>query len=100
MTGPWNRGNLGAMKRQLTAFLIILLLLFGIGLSFHHHEDGLVHNNCTSCIAASHNKTLTQNIRPQAPPSVSEFISAPPGAITLFTTVTADFAARAPPALS
>jgi hypothetical protein len=52
------------MKKGLTTFLILLALFSSITLSLHHHEDGQFHNDCLTCITASHRHSITADIDP------------------------------------
>lgn len=55
------------MKKQLAILLAALFLLVGIGLSFHHHEDGHVHNDCPVCVVATHHQSVENAIASSAP---------------------------------
>ena len=46
------------MKKQLAILLTVLFLFVGIGLSFHHHEDGYVHDDCPVCVVATHQQSV------------------------------------------
>ncbi|MBE7414424.1 MAG: hypothetical protein HS130_03990 [Deltaproteobacteria bacterium] len=47
------------MRRQLIIILAAVFLFTGVGLSFHHHEDGHLHEDCQVCAVASHQKSVT-----------------------------------------
>jgi hypothetical protein len=41
------------MKRKLTLWIVLVLMLAGIFIiAFHHHDDDCDHNDCPICIAA------------------------------------------------
>lgn len=49
------------MKKQLSLFVLILVLFSAIGFSFHHHDDGKHHDDCTVCIASNHTPTVSDS---------------------------------------
>ena len=52
------------MKKVLSTFLLIIALFTVIGAGFHHHMDGLVHDDCPTCIAVSHSHSITIDNNP------------------------------------
>lgn len=52
------------MKKVLSTFLLIIALFTVIGAGFHHHTDGLVHDDCPTCIAVSHSHSITIDSNP------------------------------------
>lgn len=55
------------MKKQLAILLAALFLFVGIGLSFHHHEDGYVHDDCPVCVVAAHQQSVKTALASSAP---------------------------------
>lgn len=46
------------MKKHLAILFAALFLFICIGLSFHHHEDGQVQDDCPVCVIASHHQSI------------------------------------------
>ena len=55
------------MNRKLVYLLLICFSLSILGLAFHHHEDGVPHDNCSICSYVSH----YSNFVFQDPPQIS-----------------------------
>jgi hypothetical protein len=53
------------MNRKLALFLLICFLLSILELVFHHHEDGVSHDNCSICSYVSHHSFLIPQDSPQ-----------------------------------
>jgi hypothetical protein len=48
-------------QKWLPVFVLSLFLLSVLAMAFHHHEDGLSHDDCPLCIAAYHSYSIQQN---------------------------------------
>ena len=53
------------MRKFLSSVVIILVLFSGIGISLHHHDDGLPHDDCPTCVTASHRQSITSDRSPE-----------------------------------
>ena len=53
------------MNRKLVYLLLICFSLSLLGLLFHHHEDGVPHDNCSICSYVSHHSALIRENCPQ-----------------------------------
>ncbi len=88
------------MKKQVSIFLLILVLFSVIGFSFHRHEDGFLHDDCPECVTASHCQYVTSDGNPdiQRNEAVVEVISAsfPSESLEQFAS---NLTVRAPPVL-
>ncbi len=42
------------MKRKFTLFLLLCFSLTILGLAFHHHQDGVSHDDCPICFNVAH----------------------------------------------
>jgi hypothetical protein len=50
------------MLKRLPLFFIFIFISFILGVSFHQHKDGNLHDDCPVCIAITNNKAfLTQD---------------------------------------
>ena len=50
-----------ALKR-LSIFFILIFFIFILGVIYHHHEDGMLHDDCLICKIVTNNRTfLTQD---------------------------------------
>ena len=53
------------MKRRFVCLLLICFSLSILGLAFHHHADGVPHDNCSICSYVSHHSNLVIQDFPQ-----------------------------------
>lgn len=42
------------MKRRFALFLLVCFSLTILGLAFHHHQDGVPHDDCSICYNVAH----------------------------------------------
>jgi hypothetical protein len=45
------------MQKRLALLCVVLILLSAFMVGFHHHEDGIAHDDCPICIAAHHSSS-------------------------------------------
>ncbi len=57
--------NYQMVKRKLVYLLLICLSFFIFRVAFHHHNDGVSHNNCPICSYASRDLDLVFQDSPQ-----------------------------------
>ena len=53
------------MYRKLAYLIVICFSLSILGLAFHHHADGVPHENCSICSYVSHHPNLVIQDAPQ-----------------------------------
>ena len=53
------------MSKKLVYILLVCFCLSIAGLLFHHHEDGVPHDNCSICSYISHHSVLIPEDSPQ-----------------------------------
>jgi hypothetical protein len=46
------------MAKKIIYFLSICFLFSAVGLTFHHHGDGVSHDNCSLCSYISHHSNI------------------------------------------
>ncbi len=53
------------MYRKLSYFLLVCFLISILGIAFHHHQDGVPHDNCSICSYVSNHSVLIPQDSPQ-----------------------------------
>ena len=53
------------MYRKLSYLLLVCFFLSILGLAFHHHADGVPHDNCSICSYVSNHSVLIPQDSPQ-----------------------------------
>jgi hypothetical protein len=54
------------MHRKFFLLLLVCFLISILGIAFHHHQDGLPHDNCSICSYVSNHSVLIPQDSPQA----------------------------------
>lgn len=88
------------MKKQLAILLAALFLFVGMGLSFHHHEDGHVHDDCPVCVVATHQQSAKTALASSAPVITLLFLISVFSSIYIPASFQTHKQVRAPPSLS
>lgn len=52
-------------KKAYISFFIAALLFTALAAVSHHHKDNLIHDDCVTCIAASHAPLIASDNAPQ-----------------------------------
>jgi hypothetical protein len=86
------------MKKYIASFLLILVLFAGISFGLHHHDDGLPHDDCLTCIAASHCQYIIPDNNTEVKSHVFLAEAVPSADISaVITPFTANLPIRSPP---
>lgn len=85
------------MKKRIALYLFLLALFIGIGFTFHHHEDGLIYDDCPTCVAASHHNCIILDIHHEVPRDIIEFVLSLYNILPLSIDLTTNISIRAPP---
>lgn len=85
------------MKRLIASYLFLLVLFTGIGFTFHQHEDGLIHDDCPTCIATSHHNCIIFDIHHEVSRDIIEFVLSLYNILPLSIDLTTNISIRAPP---
>ena len=85
--------------KRLSIFFIFIFIFFILGVIYHHHEDGMPHNDCLVCRIVTNNRIfLTQDTyQTFSNDSIISIVFIDQDFITPYT-LTRTFSARAPPA--
>jgi hypothetical protein len=87
------------MQRKLGYLLLICFCLSILGLGFHHHADGVTHDNCSICSYVSHHSVLILQDNPSLSPLSSNIlIISVENTVDLSSLRYYPFSNRAPPA--
>ncbi len=88
------------MYKRLSLIFIFLLFLTSASGAFHHHDDGLIDDDCSVCITVSHNNSFVgydnSNLLPIGFSGAQIFFHDDASLISSDTT--ASYSERAPPA--
>jgi len=87
------------MYRKLVHLLLIFFSVSILGLTFHHHADGVPHQDCSICSFASHHSNLTLQNAPQiSAPCYNIFVISLESATNICYPFYYPYSNRAPPA--
>jgi hypothetical protein len=87
------------MNRKFIYVLLIYLCFFVMGLAFHHHEDGVTHDNCPICSYISHHSNFSFQDTPQiSPPTYDILLIFLENTVNLSCICCSPYSNRAPPA--
>jgi hypothetical protein len=91
--------DLNQMNRKLALFLLTWFSLSVLAIAFHHHEDGVSHDNCSICFNISlHSNAAFQDV-PQIALSTSLFpLAALENTVSVSRLCCSPYLNRAPPA--
>lgn len=85
------------MQKRLAILCVVLILLSALVVAFHHHEDGIPHNDCPICLAV-HNSSSASHEFSEVQRSNDIISFRPEVSFTLPKTVSVPGNIRAPPA--
>jgi hypothetical protein len=87
------------MKRKFTLFLLLCFSISFLGLTFHHHQDGVPHDDCSLCFNVTHQANLAFVDVPQiAPPTFDISLISLENTINFSGIFCSLYSNRAPPA--
>ncbi|MCK4785349.1 MAG: hypothetical protein KAV87_16480, partial [Desulfobacteraceae bacterium] len=89
-----------AMHKRLSIFFIFLLIFASTAGAFHHHDDGLRHDDCSVCTSVSHNTSFVgqDNSNPLQLVFNDTSLSFQDDASLISFDITTAYSERAPPA--
>ena len=89
------------MNKKLVYLLLICLSLSILGLAFHHHKDGVPHENCSICSFVSHHSNLVFQDAPQiSVPSYNTLLISLENPVNISYLCYHPYSNRAPPVIS
>jgi hypothetical protein len=87
------------VKRKLALSLLICFSLSILVLAFHHHEDGVPHDNCSVCFNVTHHANVAFQVVQQVSPPTSDIpLVSLEHKISLSSLFHSPYSNRAPPA--
>ncbi|MGO9533217.1 MAG: hypothetical protein ACLP3B_18840, partial [Syntrophobacteraceae bacterium] len=93
------RVKFGAMNKKLGLIFLVCFSISILGCSFHHHDDGESHDDCSICFCVAHHSNLGFQDFPQISPPVSDiFFSVLENAVYVSCPCCSPYSNRAPPA--